>query len=464
MVHIQKPGERDKHAIFCPNSLRAKALHDSHVKEDSGHNGSLKLAHRIINTFWWPGVYNQAEDWVKHCHICQMARKQPVSPTPLRMGQIVPIWGYQVHTDLLGPLKSCGDKKYLLTITDRFSKYIEIVALKTKESTEVAKQIYEKWFLRHGMPKILTSDRGLEFTNQILRELCTLMNVDQLFTTAGNPKANSIAESENRNITKFCTKFLDDNSTAAWEDLIVPLQFHINTSYHKGTKEIPFFMTYLRDPKLPSSNLYQKPDDIHNDWVREKLTEYWETYERVHENLLEAAQKSKDYTDNKRGAKEKKFQVGMEVMLHWPAIKVGQNKKFTSQWMPGWKIKEVVSDKNVIITHEDGKRQQLVHVDRLKPYFLPKFMQDNETKTKDNPKQKEKETSEKIVTSEREHEKPKPVSQTARSLKNRDQKKPKKYPGLPEDVLKFTSSYFDNDKRENSRYNLRRVNRVNYNT
>ena len=91
-------------------------------------------------------------------------------------------------------------------------------------------------------------------------------------------------------------------------------------------------------------------------------------------------------------------------------------------------------------------------------------MQDNETKTKDNPKQKEKETYEKIVTSEREHEKPKPVSQTARSLKNRDQKKPKKYPGLPEDVLKFTSSYFDNDKRENSRYNLRRVNRVNYNT
>ena len=89
-------------------------------------------------------------------------------------------------------------------------------------------------------------------------------------------------------------------------------------------------------------------------------------------------------------------------------------------------------------------------------------MQDNETKTKDNLKHKE--TSEKIVTSKREHEKPKPVSQATRSLKNRDQKKPKKYPGLPEDVLKFTSSYFDNDKRENSRYNLRRVNRVNYNT
>ena len=124
-----------------------------------------------------------------------MARKKPVSPSPLRMGKIVPIWGYQVHTDLLGPLKSTGNKKYLLTITDRFSKYIEIVALKTKESTEVATALYERWFLRHGMPKILTSDRGLEFTNQVLAELCKLMNVDQLFTAAGNPKANSIAES-----------------------------------------------------------------------------------------------------------------------------------------------------------------------------------------------------------------------------------------------------------------------------
>merc|ERR1712062_274479 len=173
--------------------------------------------------------------------------------------------------------------------------------------------------------------------------------------------------------TKFCTKYLENGSTTAWEDLIMPLQFHLNTSYHKAIKEIPFFLTYLRDPKLPSSNMYQKPDDIHNDWVREKLTEYWDTYDRVHENLLEAAQKSKNYTDAKRGAKEKQFKVGMDVMLHWPAIKVGENKKFTSQWMPGWKVKKVVSDKNDIITHEDGKRQHLVHVDRLKPYLLPKY-------------------------------------------------------------------------------------------
>ena len=106
------------------------------------------------------------------------------------------------------------------------------------------------------------------------------MNVEQLFTTAGNPKANSIAESENRNVTKFCTKYLENASTTAWEDLIVPLQFHINTSYHKGTKELPFFLTYLRDLKLPSSNMFQKPDEIHNECVREKLTEYWETYKR----------------------------------------------------------------------------------------------------------------------------------------------------------------------------------------
>ena len=246
-------------------------------------------------------------------------------------------------------------------------------------------------------------------------------------------------------------------------------------------------MTYLRDPKLPSSNMYQKPDDIHNDWVREKLTEYWETYDRVHENLLDAAQKSKNYTDTKRGAKEKHFEVGMDVMLHWPMIKVGENKKFTSQWMPGWKIKEIVSDKNVIITHVDGKRQQLVHVDRLKQYFLPKYDLDSRCRTER--KQNDRDTKD-MKSAEEEKQIPKAnniskddkfdisKAMTERSEKSKrvhlnqncptrqihqDRKEMKKYPGLKEDVLKFTSSYFGNEERKNPRYNLRRVNRVNYN-
>ena len=49
--------------------------------------------------------------------------------------------------------------------------------------------------------------------------------------------------------------------------------------------------------------------------------------------------------------------------------------------------------------------------------------------------------------------------------RNKDVKKTmKKYPGFQEDVLKFTQSYFGNDGRKNAHYNLRKINRVNYNT
>ena len=214
--------------------------------------------------------------------------------------------------------------------------------------------------------------------------------------------------------------------------------------------------------------MYQKPDDIHNDWVREKLTEYWDTYDRVHENLLEAAQKSKNYTDAKRGAKEKQFKVGMDVMLHWPAIKVGENKKFTSQWMPGWKVKEVISDKNVIITHEDGKRQHLVHVDRLKPYLLPKYTSNGQALPKADEKRSNTKTEEEKVPEKWENNKkvPEKLENTKKVPKKVSNEKVMKqvirYPGLKSDVLKFTSSYFDKDQRDNSRYNLRKINRVNY--
>ena len=166
-------------------------------------------------------------------------------------------------------------------------------------------------------------------------------------------------------------------------------------------------------------------------------------------------------------------------MLLWPAIKVGQNKKFSSQWMPGWKIKEVISDKNVIITHVDGRRQQLVHVDRLKPYLMPKSTFSSETTTKRNhntttpEKGQETDSSRKgrPVSSrvEPKVDTSKNLSQTELENKPRrraadNSKITKKYPGLQDDVLQFTRSYFGCDRKKNANYNLRQVKRVDYKT
>ena len=47
---------------------------------------------------------------------------------------------------------------------------------------------------RFGVPAVLTSDRGAQFTSAIWAELCKLLNIRHAVTTAYHPEANGMAE------------------------------------------------------------------------------------------------------------------------------------------------------------------------------------------------------------------------------------------------------------------------------
>ena len=50
----------------------------------------------------------------------------------------------RVHADLFGPLKASGSqKKYVLCVTDAFTKYVVLVAIPNKEAPTVAQAIFE---------------------------------------------------------------------------------------------------------------------------------------------------------------------------------------------------------------------------------------------------------------------------------------------------------------------------------
>ena len=51
-----------------------------------------------------------------------------------------------MHADLFGPLKTSDKgKKFILCITDAFTKYVELAALPNKEAATVAEAIFDKF-------------------------------------------------------------------------------------------------------------------------------------------------------------------------------------------------------------------------------------------------------------------------------------------------------------------------------
>lgn len=96
-----------------------------------------------------------------------------------------------VAADLMGPFpRSMRGFKYLLVMTDTFSKFTILKPLRSAPSNVVAKHLKEDVFMLFGVPRYFICDNGPEFIGQPMKTLMTDYKVKVLFNTSRHPQAN----------------------------------------------------------------------------------------------------------------------------------------------------------------------------------------------------------------------------------------------------------------------------------
>ena len=319
--HLEVHGRRTRWVMSAPEGMREKIILDAHSSPEGGHAGKFKTVERIQQHFYFPSITNLVDKAIKDCVVCQTASAQKIAPAPLQMLPIVAQPNFRVHADLFGDLKtSRNGNKFVLVITDAFTKYTELAAIEKKDATTVARAFMEKWIWRYGPPQQLVTDQGKEFTNATITDICSLLNVKKICTTAYHPATNSAAESFNRVIIKYFKKMLDNNATMDWEPQLAALMYSYNTSIHKSIADTPFFLTYLRDPNSPIFDTIIDKVKYKDDYVTETMAMMMNAYKATKDNLENSTQLAKQYLD--KSAKERPFKVGDVVMLHVPVIKL----------------------------------------------------------------------------------------------------------------------------------------------
>lgn len=105
---------------------------------------------------------------IKMCNRCQRNTQQlKTAAMELHPVDVIPQTWYLLGMDLIGPFKSSGaGNKYILTMTDYFSKYVEAVPLSDKSAVSVACGIYMV-YCRQGAPVSIICDQGKEVVNQV---------------------------------------------------------------------------------------------------------------------------------------------------------------------------------------------------------------------------------------------------------------------------------------------------------
>lgn len=91
------------------------------------------------------------------------------------------------------PTSSKGNV-YILTVIDHFTKWVELFPMKNQEAITVAKSLFDRVICTHGCPLQILTDWGSNFESELFQELCKLLSVDKIRTTAYQPSTNGSIE------------------------------------------------------------------------------------------------------------------------------------------------------------------------------------------------------------------------------------------------------------------------------
>jgi transposase InsO family protein len=239
-------------ALYLPTRYRKEAMCEAHDSILGGHNAAHKTYLKISTSYFWPKMRQDIECHQNFCLRCQQRKKSTNKRTPLAPLPIPDCPNLRIHADLFGPMLTAdSNKKFVLCITDAFTKYAVVTAIANKEAETVVDAIYIDWFAKFGISVQIHTDGGKDFVNKLSAELFQLLNVRHTKTSPAHPQCNAQVEVFNKTVKKFLQSFVND-TTLNWETFLPALAISYNTSYHSMIATTPFELLLGEKARLPS--------------------------------------------------------------------------------------------------------------------------------------------------------------------------------------------------------------------
>jgi transposase InsO family protein len=137
----------------------------------------------------------------------------------------------------------------ILTITDQLTKMVYFLPTDDLTPQHTARLFYERIFTQHGVPAVVTSDRGTQFRSHFMERLCAILGTRQNLSTAFHPQTDGASERTNQTleqyIRSYCGYLQDD-----WVDWLPMAQFALNNHVNASTGMSPFYANYGRHPRM----------------------------------------------------------------------------------------------------------------------------------------------------------------------------------------------------------------------
>ena len=329
--------------VIPPPDDRKKLFTEVHSGPFSGHLRKAKIHSELSHHYWWPRMRADLTDWCRSCLKCaSRSVGRPVRPplTPIPVGGPFD----RVGVDVLQLPKTSSGKRYAVGFMDYLTKWPEVFATADQTAPTIARLLIEEIISRHGVPSQLLSDRGPSFLSCLVLEVCSVLGIQKLNTSAYHPQSDGLVERFNRTLTDMLAKTARPGID--WDTQLPYVLFAYRATVQASTAESPFFLLYGRDPRLPTELLLSLPVerthrqlDNYKSRMMQDMSEAWTRAKK----MIEKAQK-KQKTQHDKRSKNANFQVGDRVYVFMPAMKSGPAHKLACPYRGPYRIVELYSN------------------------------------------------------------------------------------------------------------------------
>ncbi|MFH4981289.1 hypothetical protein AB6A40_007998, partial [Gnathostoma spinigerum] len=190
--------------VIIPYALQSKVLRQLHT----GYPGINRMKALARSYVYWPGIDKDIEAMVRHCQPCALALKDPVK-TNLASWPIPDKPWSRIHIDYAGPFEG----HYFLVVVDAHSKWHEIFM--TDQSTaSTTLKLLRQLFAQFGMPEVIVSDNGTQFTSTQFADFCKRNGIEHIFSPPYHPQSNGQAERFVDTFKRTMSKLRGEETTA----------------------------------------------------------------------------------------------------------------------------------------------------------------------------------------------------------------------------------------------------------
>ena len=329
----EESGTRTMYQIILPRNLQETALEAHHNHTTASHRGVNKTLGAIRARYYWPGLTFQVKKWVRVCHDCGAKKNWGKKRRSPLQQYVVGAPMERLAMDILGPLPlTPRGNKFVLVVTDYFTKWTESYAIPNQEATTVAEKLVSEFVCRFGVPREIHSDQGTNFESKVMTEVCKLLDIEKTRTTPLHPQSDGQVERYNRTLIEMLRGKLRDNQED-WDLQLQPCMMAYRSSVHESTGETPNMLMLGREIEVPLDVMTEPTPDtppLATEYALALQQRLASAHEVARRHLGKAAERQKRNYDKRVSSKP--FRVGDSVWLHNIRRKKGRNPKLDCPW------------------------------------------------------------------------------------------------------------------------------------